>query len=232
MKKGLFVTLEGGEGVGKSTQIKLLKEALIEAGCEVVDTNDPGGTLIGLKIRTILKDNENKALMPKTELLLFLAARAQLVEEIIIPSLKKNKIVISDRYYHSTFAYQGWARGLSIIDIRQLNEFAIDGIKPDITFILDLPPQKGFDRMNIKVDKVKEISKNQIALQIHLPPELPRLSKDRIEEAGEKFHEKVQQAFLQLAAEEPERIVVLDAARPVEEIADEIKRKVLEKLKA
>jgi len=216
--------------VGKSTQIKLLERVLVESGHEVIHTQDPQGTVIGMKIRGIVLEKELKELTPKTELLLFLAARAQLVSEIIKPGVEAGKIVISDRFYHSTLAYQGGARELGIEEVRRLNDYAIADIHPDLTFLLDLPPEVGFDRMRPKNGKGKELPKNQINLSLHLSSDMPRLDTDRIEREDANFHEKVRRAFLQLAREEPHRVVVLDASRPVEEIAAEIKRRVIEKL--
>lgn len=234
MKKGFFISLEGGEGTGKSTQVRLLKEALIELGYSVVDTHDPSGTLIGSRIRGILLEKDYKELGPKVELLLFLAGRSQLVNEIIRPALNNDQIVISDRFHHSTFAYQGGARSLDMKLIREFNNFATEGLSPDITFLLDLPPEEGFERMQPKNNNGKEIVEKQIGLSLYLKndkPDKPRINIDRIEREGFQFHEKVRQAFLKLASEDTDRIIVIDARKPKEEIALLIKNKALQLLR-
>lgn len=197
MKKGIFISIEGGEGAGKSTQVKLLEESLTTLGYRVTVTYDPGGTTIGWKIREILLDKEHKELVPKTELLLYLASRSQLVSQVIKPALEEGNVVISDRFHHSTLAYQGGARALDVTLVQQINEFATEGILPDITFLLDLPPELGLERKG-------------------------SYDEDRMEGQGIEFHEKVRQAFLSLASEIPERIVVLDANQPVKQISTSI----------
>lgn len=200
-KKSLFISFEGGEGAGKSTQASLLADYLKEQGREVVLCRDPGGTVIGEKIRKVLLDNSHSELTPTVELLLYLASRAQLVSEVIGPALAEGKVVISDRFHHSTLAYQGGARELEMEQVRRLNLFATGGVLPDITFLLDLSPMEGFAR------KAAE-------------------GPDRMERQGGEFHENVSRAFRALADEDPERIFVLDAGRPVEEIAAQIRKKV------
>ncbi|MBW7997541.1 MAG: dTMP kinase [Candidatus Glassbacteria bacterium] len=230
MKRGIFITVEGGEGVGKSTQIGILGKKLKAKGYDVVETHDPGGTKIGGRIRSIVLEKEHKELSQETELLLFLAARAQLVQEIIIPNLAAGKIVISDRFYHSTYAYQGGARGIEFETVKALNEFAISGTRPDITFLLDLTPDLGFKRMEPKSNKERAILEEQVTLSLHLPSDNQRINIDRIEREGDKFHEEVRNSFLRLASIEPERIVVIDSARPKEEVASQIENRVLQLL--
>jgi len=203
MKKGKFISIEGGEGAGKTTQVKLLAGSLTAAGYEVLLTREPGGTAIGEKIREILLDPNHTKLDLRGELLLYLASRSQLVSEVIRPALESGKVVISDRFHHSTLAYQGGARSLDLALVRRMNNFATGGLLPDITFLLDLPPLEGHKRKG------------------------PGSEIDRMEGQGIEFHEKVRQAFLSLAEEEPARIVVLDARKPAQEIALLIKERVL-----
>lgn len=223
MNRGVFITVEGGEGVGKTTQIERLVRTLQNRQYDVVETHDPGGTTIGGRIRGIVTEKDHKELSAKTELLLFLAARAQLVSEVVIPSLEAGKIVISDRYYHSTYAYQGGARGIGMEQVKQLNEFTIDEIYPDITFLLDLPVKAGFKRMRPKEDE-------QVALSLHLPSNNKRINIDRIEREGDSFHDEVRSAFRALAAEEPDRIVVVDASLSISEVASQIESRVFQLL--
>ena len=207
MKKGIFVSIEGCEGAGKSTQAKLLAESLSALGYPVLITRDPGGTPIGEKIRKILLDRNHSALDSRTELLLYLASRAQLVRQLIRPALEDGKIIISDRFHHSTLAYQAGARSLDKALVRRMNLFATDELLPDITFLLDLPVKVGLERKTAAQEPA-----------------------DRMEGEGIGFHEKVRRAFLELVKEEPERIVVLNALEPVEKIAAAIKRHTLELL--
>ena len=200
-RKGFFISFEGGEGAGKSTQANILAAHLKALGREVLLCRDPGGTSIGEKIRGILLDREHQELAPRTELLLYLASRAQLVSESIAPALAAGRVVISDRFHHSTLAYQGGARELDMKSIARMNLFATDGLLPDITFLMDLPPAEGFARKSGG-------------------------GKDRMEGQGDEFHARVGQAFRELAKAEPERVVCLDARRPIEELAAEIRERV------
>lgn len=205
--KGLFVTIEGCEGAGKSTQAALLADKLEESGREVLLTREPGGTAISEKIRAILLDTGHSEMAHRVELLLYLASRAQLVEEVVRPALERGWVVISDRFHDSTLAYQGGARNLDIDRAAVLNEFATGGLVPDVTFLLDLPAEQGMERKNNDGD-----------------------SADRMEGQGIGFHARVREAFLELARREPDRIVVLDAGRPVDELASEIAGRVTELL--
>ena len=152
-----FITLEGVEGSGKTTQILLLKKALRKKGLKVILTREPGGTPIGDQIRRILLDRKNKKMTALTELLLYEAGRAQHVSEKIRPALKQNKIVISDRYYDASTAYQGAARSLPPALVKNLNQIAAQGVKPDLTFILDLPVSVGLSRMKKRYSSSKKI---------------------------------------------------------------------------
>lgn len=192
--KGFFVTLEGPEGGGKSTQQKMLAEALLLKGYEVVVTCEPGGDPVAQDIRKILLHTESP-LAERAELLLYLAARAQHIQQVIIPALETGKVIICDRFSDSTTAYQGYARGLDIEQVKAINDFATKGIKPDLTLLLDVPTEIGLAR---------------------------QLEKDRMGAQSVKFHERVRQGFLEIAASEPERVVVIDATKDMEVVHQEI----------
>jgi dTMP kinase len=186
----MFITLEGPEGSGKTSQLAQFAEFLQEQGYEVVTTREPGGTSIGNQIRQVLVSMENKNLHPRTEILLFLSARAQLVEELIKPSLADGKIVVCDRYGDSTLAYQGYGHGLPLAALREMLRFATDGLVPDLTLYLDIEVEKGLLRKK----------KGQ---------EWNRLDAYEVE-----FHRRVRNGYLALAAEEPQRWCVIDASQP------------------
>ena len=206
-----FITLEGVEGSGKTTQILLLKKALRKKGLKVILTREPGGTPIGDQIRRILLDRKNKKMTALTELLLYEAGRAQHVSEKIRPALKQNKIVISDRYYDASTAYQGAARSLPPALVKNLNQIAAQGVKPDLTFILDLPVSVGLSRMKKRYSSSKKI--------------------DRIELEKEAFHKKIRQGYLKLAKKEPGRIKVIDANQTHKDIHTEIMQWIQSKIK-
>ena len=206
-----FITLEGVEGSGKTTQILLLKKALRKKGLKVILTREPGGTPIGDQIRRILLDRKNKKMTALTELLLYEAGRAQHVSEKIRPALKQNKIVISDRYYDASTAYQGAARSLPPALVKNLNQIAAQGVKPDLTFILDLPVSVGLSRMKKRYCSSKKI--------------------DRIELEKEAFHKKIRQGYLKLAKKEPGRIKVIDANQTPKDIHTEIMQWIQSKIK-
>lgn len=203
MTRGKFITFEGGEGCGKSTQAALLKEALEETGLEVVVVREPGGTKLGEKIRALLKDELEDPPCDRAELLLFEAARAQLVEETIRPALEKGAWVISDRFSDSTLAYQGYGRGLPLDVLRRANEFAIQGLKPDLTVLLDVPPETAASRM-----RRRESATGTPA--------------DRIECAGREFHERLRRGFIELAEAEPERFARVDAGVSEDEVRERV----------
>jgi dTMP kinase len=190
--RGKFITLEGGEGCGKSTQAGRLKEALVNRGIEVILTREPGGTPLAEKIRSLLKDENGDPPCDRSELLLFLAARAQLVRNVIRPALAAGKWVVSDRFSDSTLAYQGYGRGLPLDELERMNGFACGGMKPDLTLLLDVEPEVSLARM-----RGRELSTG--------------VGRDRIENAGSGFHERLRRGFAELAAREPERIAVIDA---------------------
>jgi dTMP kinase len=200
---GIFFTFEGMEACGKSTQVKRLKRRLEAAGREVTAVHEPGFTETGSAIRhLLLHAKEGKRMGAVTELLLFEASRAQLVEEVIRPSLEKGAIVISDRFYDSTTVYQGAARGLDLEFIRMINEFVVRDCKPSLTFLLDLDVHTSLIRQMRRVRPVGET--------------------DRIERLPSEFFEKVRQGYLQLSRDEPGRVKVVDGTRPEDEVEEQI----------
>ena len=208
MKKGLFITFEGLEGCGKTTQAKMLFDFLIKQKIPSIYTKEPGGTKIGDKIRKILLDQKNDGMDYKTEMLLFLASRAENVRLIILPALKEGKIVISDRFYDSTTAYQGCGRGIDLKTIKQLNGLVVGEAIPDLTFILDIDPYEG----------LKRSASFGNSSEMRFEEEF--LSKKII--GGKLFLERVRQGYYQLSREESERIKIIDANRSKEEIFKEI----------
>nr|MDK2851079.1 dTMP kinase [Candidatus Cloacimonadota bacterium] len=198
--QGKFITFEGIEGSGKSTQIQLLTKYLEEKGIAHIRTREPGGTPIAEAIRQILLNPAHKEMLPETELLLYCASRAQHTGELIIPALKAGKIVISDRYFDSSYAYQGAARKLDLNIIDILTDFATFHTNPDLTVLLDLPVEIGMKRIN---------SRNL----------------DRMEQEKLSFHYKVREQFLFIAKKAPSRYLVIDATQPPDEIHKEILRK-------
>ena len=205
MKRGYFITFEGPEGAGKSSQIQLLGEALRASGREVVITREPGGTPLAEAIREVVKGyNTGESVYPATELLLIEAARSQHVREVIEPALAAGKIVLCDRFSDSSTAYQGGGRGLALETIAMLNDFASDGVVPDLTILLDLPPERGFERTGARVETQGEF--------------------DRFEEEKLDFHRRVRAAFLALAEREPQRVKVVSADREKAEIGRDVLR--------
>ena len=203
MHRGKFITFEGGEGCGKSTQVRRLKAALEQKGVQVLLTREPGGTRLAELIRSLLKDEAEDPPCDRAELLLFLAARAQLVKNMIRPALEAGTWVISDRFSDSTLAYQGYGRGLSLDVIRAANDFACEGLKPDRTILLDVDPVTSQERM-----RGREASTNTKA--------------DRIERAGDDFHARLRKGFLELAAAEPSRIVTIDASGTEDDVWERV----------
>lgn len=196
----MFITFEGPEGSGKSTQIRLLVEWLRAQGREVVLTREPGGTVIGDQIRGVLHDVDNTAMAASAEILLYSASRAQLVNELVRPSLAANKIVLCDRFFDSTYAYQGYGRGLDLASLQMITQFATGGLKPDLTLMLDIDVSRGIAR---RVDNNEEMN---------------RLDLEKIE-----FHERVRQGYFALIDAEPDRWRVIDADRPIDVIQSELR---------
>lgn len=196
--RGKFITIEGTDGSGKSTQVELLMDYLRKKGADVIFTREPGGTQISEKIREIILDVDNSEMTGITEALLYAAARSQHVEEKIIPALEAGKIIICDRFVDSSIAYQGAARGLGAEKIMGINEAALHGIMPDMTLFFDLSPEKGILR-----------KKNERAL-------------DRLEKEKMDFHEKVYEGYKNLCKKYPERIKPIDADRSIDEVHSEV----------
>lgn len=199
MTKGKFITFEGGEGCGKSTQVKRLKAELEASGVEVLLTREPGGTVLSEQIRHLIKDQMDDPPCDRSELLLFLAARAQLVKNVIRPALERGVWVISDRFSDSTMAYQGYGRGLSLDVIKTVNDFACETLKPDLTLLLEVSPETARERL-----RGREASTHTAA--------------DRIEQAGDEFHSRLSRGFRELAKAEPCRIKTVDANGTVDEV--------------
>ncbi len=201
---GTFVTLEGPEGAGKTTQLKQLSKQLDILGIDHIVTRDPGGTPLGRQIRRILLNPENPV-NPMTELLLYQADRAQHVGEVIMPALKEGKLVLCDRYTDSTMAYQGYARGIDFEIIEDLNQVATGGLKPELTILFDLESSEGLSRLH--------------------PGGHDRLEREAIE-----FHHKVRDGYHQLAKKEPERWKTIDASKPMTTVQTELRKVLTEQL--
>ena len=203
MARGKFITFEGGEGCGKSTQVKRLEAFLRGEGYEVLLTREPGGTRLAELVRSLLKDEHEDPPCDRSELLLFLAARAQLVRNVIRPALERGVWVVSDRFSDSTFAYQGYGRGLPLDFLKVANDFACEGLQSDLTILLDVPPEVACERMRRREAATKTAA-------------------DRIELAGDAFHARLREGFHSLAAANPERIVVVDASGSPDEVWSEV----------
>jgi dTMP kinase len=203
MAIGKFITFEGGEGCGKSTQVRRLKSELEKLGIRVLLTREPGGTALAEKIRTLLKDESEDPPCDRAELLLFLAARAQLTEKVIAPALASGVWVISDRFSDSTVAYQGYGRGLPLPLIRTANDFACGEIRPDMTVLLDVDPATAEARMRRREEDTAT-------------------SADRIELAGDDIHRRLREGFEEIARSEPDRVKRVDAGGTPEVVQERI----------
>lgn len=197
---GIFITFEGPDASGKTTQLKILKEYLQSRGIEPVMTREPGGTPISEKIRDIILDKANGEMLPLTEALLYAAARAQHVGERIIPALEEGKVVISDRYVDSSIAYQGFGRGMGSV-VAEINSHATGGLKPDLTILLATDTSKMRQRRSAAEE-------------------------DRMDAQKAEFHAEVMRGYLELAAEEPQRICVIDGEQSIEEVAAQIRKQI------
>lgn len=206
---GYLITLEGGEGSGKTSIQKKVAAALEERGHSVVCTREPGGIDIAEQIRTVILDRGNIAMDPRTEALLYAAARRQHLVEKVIPALQEGKIVLCDRFIDSSLAYQGHARGLGIDEIYSINKFAIDGYMPDLTLYFDVEPAVGLSR--IEIDAGREVN--------------------RLDIESMKFHEAVREGYRLLVARYPERIQVVDASGSIEAVFEEAFGQILEFVK-
>jgi dTMP kinase len=197
--EGIFITFEGGEGSGKSTQIARFAQALLQAGYGVLEIREPGSNPVSERIRAILLDRVHEELAPRTELMLYEAARAQLTAEVIRPALAVGTVVLCDRFFDSTTAYQGYGRGLAIAEIQNLNLLATGNLVPDRTLVFDLPVEVGLARATSEV------------------------LADRLESESFAFHNKVREGFLALAAADPQRFRVIDATPAPERVAQTVK---------
>jgi dTMP kinase len=201
-----FITFEGGDGSGKTTQVKALESHLTASGKSCLSTREPGGTSLGELIRQVLLEVGKQPITSPTELFLYLADRAQHIHEVIIPALEQGKIVLCDRHTDSTLAYQGYGRGIDLGLLRSLNDIASQGIKPDLTLLFDCPVEIGLSRTAQRQSQTAS-ARNE----------------DRFEQEKIEFHERVRAGFLELARAEPRRFRIIDAARPAEEVGQEIK---------
>ena len=203
----LFITFEGPEGSGKTTQIKRLTEHLRGRGCDVLAVREPGGTSISEQIRAVLHSLDNREMQPRTEILLYCAARAQLVGQVIRPHLQSGGVVLCDRYADSTLAYQGYGRRLDLHTLRMILDFATGGLAPDLTFYLDIDIEAGLKRKKTGGDEW-----------------------NRMDDLEIEFYRRVRSGYLEMVAQDPARWAVVDAAREVETIAAEIRERVDKRL--
>ncbi len=197
----LFISFEGPDGSGKTTQARLLVEWLRQQGYPVMLTREPGGTDIGEQIRMVLHDPRNTEMDARTEILLYSASRAQLVAQCIKPALEAGHIVVSDRYADSTLAYQGYGRGLDLEVLRAITAFATRGVLPDLTLYLDVTPEEGLQRRRAEGREW-----------------------NRLDAEASEFHHRVRAGYLELASSDPQRWVIIDAAGPVEEVQAQIRK--------
>jgi dTMP kinase len=200
MHPGRFITFEGVDGCGKTTQLRLLSDALRRQGRQVIETVEPGGTAIGRQIRKILLDPDNSEIRARTELMLYFASRAQNVEEVICPALDAGHIVLCDRFTDSTLVYQGCGRGLDSEVVFALDRIACQGLKPDLTLLIDIDPETSLRRAQRRNQRTGG-------------------SESRIDEENPAFHERVRAGYLALAASEPERFIVIDGRASVGDVA-------------
>ena len=195
MEKGLFITLEGADGCGKTTQLNLLKEYLTNRGYEIVVTREPGGKGLGEKLREILLNYDGEV-SDRCEAFLYLADRAQNIDTIIKPAINSGKIVLCDRHTDSSVAYQGYGREQNIDNINMLNELAVNGVHPDLTIVFDIDTETSMARVGAE--------------------------KDRLESAGIEFHKRVRNGYLEIAKKNPQRIKVVDASQTIEDVQRDV----------
>lgn len=204
MEKGIFITIEGPDGSGKTTIINMLAENLQKEGFEVMATREPGGIEIAEQIRQVILDRDNTAMDPRTEALLYAAARRQHLAEKVKPALDNGKIILCDRFVDSSLAYQGYARGLGIDEVYSINQFAIENMMPELTLYFDLAPELGLERIN--KNKGREVN---------------RLDLENLE-----FHQKVREGYIILAERFADRIVKIDASRDLETVYEDAEAKI------
>lgn len=202
----MFITFEGIEGSGKTTQIKVLADMLRTKGRDVVSTREPGGTAIGDRIRSVLLDSANSAMSHECELLLYYAARAQHVTEVLRPALARKAVVLCDRYVDATIAYQHGGRGMPLEFLHALDNFVVGAIRPDLTLLFDLPVEDGLARAHGRIAKIAEAGARE----------------DRFENLAYAFHERVRKTYLELAKAEPERFVILNASESIEKLTQAV----------
>lgn len=203
----MFITFEGSEGSGKSTQINMLAAYLGQQGYEVLVTREPGGTHIGEQVRQCLHDVKNKEMTGAAEVLLYSASRSQLVREVIVPALENGVIVISDRYADSTMAYQGYGRQLDLDALGTITHFATGGLKPDLTILFDIDVEEGLSRRSVGGEEMNRMDLQEVA-----------------------FYKRVRNGYMELVKQEPERWVIVDAGRPPDEIQNDVRLSVEAKL--
>ena len=196
MKKGIFISLEGPEGAGKTSVLEALIPRLEELGCQLLTTREPGGVGISEKIREVILDTQHTEMDAKTELLLYIASRRQHLTEKVLPALEQGIWVLQDRFIDSSVAYQGFGRGLAVEDVEWLNQFATDGLKPDLTLYFDIDVEEGLNR--IARNKEREVN--------------------RLDLEGLDLHRRVRQGYLAILEKEPERLVKIDASQPLEKV--------------
>ena len=201
--RGKFITFEGPEGGGKSTHVRKLAEQLRAEGKTVLVTREPGGTRLAELIRGLVREEVDDPPVTRCEVLLFIAARAQVVSEVIRPALARGEWVICDRFADSTFAYQGYGRGIDVGLLKNFNDFATEGLVPDLTILLDVPPETSKQRLAARQAETATTA-------------------DRIEQAGDMFHRRLRDGFLELAKAEPGRFVVIDSSGPCEEVSEKV----------
>jgi len=205
--RGKFITFEGPEGGGKSTQVQTLAEWLRKQGKKVVVTREPGGTRMSELIRALVRDEMEDPPVTRCEVLLFLAARAQVVSQVIRPALARGEWVVCDRFADSTFAYQGYGRGIDVQLLKNFNDFVTEGLVPDLTILLDVPPEVSRTRLAARQASTSDTG-------------------DRIEAAGEMFHRRLREGFLELAKAEPKRFTVIDASKSIDKVAAAVQKTV------
>lgn len=206
MKKGIFITMEGPEGAGKTTIINMLTERLAAEGYQVLQTREPGGIEIAEQIRNVILDKDNTNMDPRTEALLYAAARRQHLVEKVLPAINQGYIVLCDRFIDSSLAYQGYARGLGIDEVFSINQFAIEGTMPELTFYFDIEPEAGLERINRHKDR-----------------EVNRLDLEDLH-----FHYQVREGYFILMDKYPERICKIDASKSIEMVYEAVETKIKE----
>ncbi|MBR2594164.1 MAG: dTMP kinase [Firmicutes bacterium] len=202
MMKGIFITVEGGDGAGKSTQVSLIEKYLKDKGLSPLMIREPGGTSISEQIRSIILDKKNIEMANMTEVLLYAASRAQLVDEVIVPALQRGRIVVCDRFLDSSIAYQGFGRGISVKAIEDINSYATAGVSPDLTIYLDITPERSFRRKSLMNEEP-----------------------DMIEAEKLEFHQNVYNGYKYVAEKYPERVFCVDAAQDVDKVFEDIKNR-------